>query len=80
MTFRLANLALAVALMLTAAACTDPREERRTTERATLTSQLQGAGATYAQAADWGVAEAEGFIKLYGMSSTLWAEINREQG
>jgi argininosuccinate synthase len=39
---------------------------------------LNAKGATYAQAADWGVAEAEGFIKLYGMSSTLWAEINRE--
>jgi argininosuccinate synthase len=38
---------------------------------------LNAKGATYAQAADWGVAEAEGFIKLYGMSSTLWAEINR---
>jgi argininosuccinate synthase len=34
-------------------------------------------GATYAQSADWGVAEAEGFIRLYGMSSTLWAEVNR---
>ena len=40
---------------------------------------LHAKGATYAQAADWGVAEAEGFIKLYGMSSTLWAEINREK-
>jgi argininosuccinate synthase len=38
---------------------------------------LTGEGATYAQAADWGVAEAEGFIKLFGMSSTLWAEVNR---
>lgn len=38
---------------------------------------LNARGATYAQAADWGVAEAEGFIKLYGMSSTLWAEVNR---
>ena len=38
---------------------------------------LQAAGATYAQSADWGVEEAEGFIKLYGMSSTLWAEVNR---
>ncbi|MBN8727332.1 MAG: argininosuccinate synthase [Xanthomonadales bacterium] len=37
---------------------------------------LAAKGATYAQAADWGVAEAEGFIKLYGMSSTLWAEVN----
>ncbi len=38
---------------------------------------LNAKGAIYAQAADWGVAEAEGFIKLFGMSSTLWAEINR---
>ena len=38
---------------------------------------LNARGATYAQSADWGVAEAEGFIKLFGMSSTLWAEINR---
>ena len=38
---------------------------------------LVAKGATYAQAADWGVAEAEGFIRLYGMSSTLWAEVNR---
>jgi argininosuccinate synthase len=39
---------------------------------------LSAKGATYAQAADWGVAEAEGFIRLYGMSSTLWAEVNRK--
>jgi argininosuccinate synthase len=39
---------------------------------------LNAKGATYAQAADWGVAEAEGFIKLYGMSATLWAEVNRK--
>lgn len=38
---------------------------------------LNAKGSTYAQAADWGVAEAEGFIRLYGMSSTLWAEVNR---
>ncbi len=38
---------------------------------------LKSANATYAQAADWGVVEAEGFIRLYGMSSTLWAEVNR---
>jgi len=38
---------------------------------------LNARGATYAQSADWGVAEAEGFIRLYGMSSTLWAEVNR---
>ncbi|TAL74643.1 MAG: argininosuccinate synthase [Rhodanobacter sp.] len=37
---------------------------------------LAAKGATYAQSADWGVAEAEGFIKLFGMSSTLWAEVN----
>ena len=41
---------------------------------------LTAKGATYAQSADWGVAEAEGFIKLYGMSSTLWAEVNRHAG
>jgi len=38
---------------------------------------LTSKGATYAQSADWGVAEAEGFIRLYGMSSTLWAQVNR---
>ena len=38
---------------------------------------LHAKGATYAQSADWGVEEAEGFIKLYGMSSTLWAEVNK---
>ncbi len=38
---------------------------------------LNAKGATYAQSADWGVEEAEGFIRLFGMSSTLWAEINR---
>lgn len=41
---------------------------------------LNAGGATYAQSADWGVAEAEGFIRLYGMSSTLWAQVNRAQG
>ena len=40
---------------------------------------LNAKGATYAQSADWGVSEAEGFIKLFGMSSTLWAEVNRKQ-
>jgi argininosuccinate synthase len=39
---------------------------------------LNAKGATYAQSADWGVAEAEGFIRLFGMSSSLWAEVNRE--
>ncbi|NZA25135.1 argininosuccinate synthase [Luteimonas sp. SJ-92] len=37
---------------------------------------LHAQGATYAQSADWGVEEAEGFIKLFGMSSTLWAQVN----
>ncbi|HEY9400661.1 MAG TPA: argininosuccinate synthase [Luteimonas sp.] len=41
---------------------------------------LNAAGATYAQSADWGVEEAEGFIKLFGMSSTLWAQVNRQGG
>ncbi|RMH90836.1 argininosuccinate synthase [Lysobacter pythonis] len=40
---------------------------------------LNAKGATYAQSADWGVEEAEGFIKLFGMSSTLWAEVNTER-
>jgi argininosuccinate synthase len=38
---------------------------------------LHAKGATYAQSADWGVSEAEGFIKLFGQSSSLWAEIHR---
>jgi len=38
---------------------------------------LHSKGAVYAQSADWGVEEAEGFIKLFGMSSSLWAEVNR---
>ncbi|MEP6632732.1 MAG: argininosuccinate synthase [Luteimonas sp.] len=37
---------------------------------------LTAKGATYAQSADWGVEQAEGFIRLYGMSSTLWAQVN----
>lgn len=41
---------------------------------------LRAAEATYAQTADWGVEEAEGFIRLYGMSSTLWAATNRSAG
>ncbi|MBZ0087917.1 MAG: argininosuccinate synthase [Thermomonas sp.] len=40
---------------------------------------LSGKGATYAQSADWGVEEAEGFIKLFGMSSTLWAQVNGDR-
>ena len=38
---------------------------------------LSSTKATYAQTADWGVAEAEGFIRLYGMSSSLWSEVGR---
>ena len=41
---------------------------------------LNAKGATYAQSADWGVEEAEGFIKLFGMSSTLYAQVNRGEG
>ena len=41
---------------------------------------LNSKGAIYAQSADWGVEEAEGFIKLFGMSSTLWAQVNGEGG
>jgi len=35
---------------------------------------LHAENVVYAQSADWGVEEAEGFIKLFGMSSTLWAQ------
>ena len=41
---------------------------------------LNAKGATYAQSADWGVEEAEGFIKLFGMSSTLYAQVNHGEG
>ncbi len=37
---------------------------------------LRAKGAVYAQSADWGAREAEGFIKLLGQSSTLSARIN----
>lgn len=37
---------------------------------------LHNPGAVYAQSADWTAREAEGFIKLYGMSSTLSARVN----
>jgi argininosuccinate synthase len=37
---------------------------------------LKKKGAVYAQSADWGSEEAEGFILLYGMSSTLSSRIN----
>jgi len=35
--------------------------------------------ATYAQSADWSVSEAEGFIKLFGQSSTLWTRVNKPE-
>ncbi|MEZ4448755.1 MAG: argininosuccinate synthase [Nannocystaceae bacterium] len=37
---------------------------------------LRDPEAVYAQSASWGAGEAEGFIKLYGMSSTLSARVN----
>jgi argininosuccinate synthase len=37
---------------------------------------LRAKGAVYAQSADWGAKEAEGFIKLLGQSSTLSSRIN----
>jgi argininosuccinate synthase len=37
---------------------------------------LKAKGAVYAQSADWGAREAEGFIKLLGQSSTLSARVN----
>ncbi|MFZ9348477.1 MAG: argininosuccinate synthase [Arenimonas sp.] len=40
---------------------------------------LQAKGATYAQSADWGATEAEGFIRLFGMSSNLWAKVNGDR-
>ena len=39
---------------------------------------LSAKDACYAQSASWGVEEAEGFIRLFGMSSTLWAQVNRK--
>ncbi|MFK8032316.1 MAG: argininosuccinate synthase [Gammaproteobacteria bacterium] len=37
---------------------------------------LTTSNAGYAQTCDWTVEEAEGFIKLFGQSSALWAEVN----
>jgi len=37
---------------------------------------LRNRGAVYAQSADWSAEEAEGFIRLHGMSSTLSARVN----
>jgi argininosuccinate synthase len=41
---------------------------------------LRNAGAVYAQSADWTAVEAEGFIKLHGMSSSLSARVNPRRG
>lgn len=41
---------------------------------------LQKKGAVYAQSADWGAEEAEGFIKLFGQSSVLSAQVNPVYG
>lgn len=38
---------------------------------------LHSTSAVYAQSADWGSLDAEGFIRLYGMSSTLHAQVNQ---
>ena len=56
----------------------DERRQRATRSRSSRRICSTAKGATYAQSADWGVAEAEGFIRLYGMSSTLWAQVNRK--
>jgi argininosuccinate synthase len=37
---------------------------------------LKNAKAVYAQSADWGAAQAEGFIQLFGQSTTLSSRIN----
>ncbi len=41
---------------------------------------LASPDATYAQSAAWSAEEAEGFIRLFGQSSALWAQINRSDG
>jgi hypothetical protein len=47
-----------------------------TKENPPSSCRVKKAGAVYAQSADWGAEEAEGFILLYGMSSTLSARVN----
>ena len=61
----------------TAKSCSKRVADRFTAVAVRSPHILNAKGATYAQSADWGVEEAEGFIKLFGMSSTLWAEVNR---
>lgn len=36
--------------------------------------------ATYAQHADWSAGDAEGFIRLFGLSSSMWSQLCREPG
>jgi argininosuccinate synthase len=38
---------------------------------------MKSAEAVYAQSSNWSVAEAEGFIKLFGQSSSLWSDTRR---
>jgi argininosuccinate synthase len=72
------------AYLLSSQACVNGEVTLRT-EGGTVTAVavesahiLQSKGATYAQSANWGAAEAEGFIQLFGMSSNLWAKVNSE--
>ena len=37
---------------------------------------LTNPDATYAQSADWGPSEAEGFIELFGQSSSIWSDVH----
>jgi argininosuccinate synthase len=60
--------------------CETERRPRRCGGGAFAAHPQFAKGATYAQSADWGVEEAEGFIKLFGMSSTLWAQVTGGQG
>lgn len=39
---------------------------------------LRDAAAVYAQKASWSGVEAQGFIRLFGQSSTLWSRVNAE--
>ena len=39
-------------------------------------NKLTRANATYAQGADWTAEEAEGFVKLFGQSSSISAQVN----
>lgn len=41
---------------------------------------MNSVDAVYAQSSNWSVAEAEGFIKLFGQSSSLWSDTRRGAG